>query len=240
MNDRLGDRMKHQYENRTRYMLPRRTYTIIRLDGKAFHTLLRKAQKPFDVNFQCAMVDAAVGVCNETMGFRLAYIQSDEISILLTDMKDIHTEAWFDGNVQKIASVSASIATAHFNNNDYVNRGLKVLGYFDARVFTIPDQVEVENYFIWRQKDWIRNSVTMLAQSYYSHKELHGKSQSEMHDMIHDKGSNWALMNDSDKNGRIVQRYIYEIDGGTRSKWVCNSAPTFTANRLFWDGIWNS
>ena len=134
----------------------------------------------------------------------MAYTQSDEISLLLTDFETITTEAWFDGQVQKMVSVAASIATAKFNN--VMHRlhivPLDKLAFFDARAFTIPDSIEVENYFIWRQKDAMRNSLQMHAQSLYSHKELNGKSQANMHEMIHDKGENWNDLQEGFKRGR--------------------------------------
>ena len=78
------------------------------------------------------------------------------------------------------------------------------MAFFDSRVFTIADPVEVENYFVWRQKDAVRNSLAMHAQSLYSHKELHGKSQADMHDMIHEKGENWNDLPEGFKRGRTI------------------------------------
>jgi len=212
MRDDLGTRMKEQYENRTRYFLPRRTYTIIRLDGKAFHTFTRGMNRPYDENLMGIMDKTAQMLTSEIQGCKMAYTQSDEISLLLTDFETITTDAWFDGNIQKMASVSASIATAHFN---ILFALLKIqiekkdwpdvkLAYFDARVFTIPDPTEVENYFLWRQKDAVRNSIAMTAQSLYSHKELEGKSQSDQQEMIHAKGQNWNDMPEGFKRGRTI------------------------------------
>jgi len=116
MRDDLGKRMKTQYELRTRTWLPRRTYTIIRLDGKAFHTFTRGMERPYDERFMNAMDYTAMHLCLEIQGAQMAYVQSDEISILLTDFDKITTDAWFDGQVQKMVSVSASMATAKFNN----------------------------------------------------------------------------------------------------------------------------
>src|SRR6185503_13990478 len=107
MNNSLGDRMKRQYEDRTRVMLPRRTYTIIRVDGKAFHTFTRHCEKPNDKALAHALDGAARRLCEEAQGAQLAYLQSDEISVLLTDFMLPTTDAWFDGNLQKIVSVSA-------------------------------------------------------------------------------------------------------------------------------------
>lgn len=202
MTDDLGKRMKENYENRTRYFLPRRTYTIIRLDGKAFHTFTRFLDKPFDVDLMNTMDDTAKFLCEEIQGCKLAYVQSDEISLLLTDFEKITTDAWFDGNIQKMVSVSASMAAVIFNDiktfcpNDFA--------FFDARVFTIPDAIEVENYFVWRQKDAVRNSIAMTAQSLYSHKELNGKSQADQQEMIFQKGQNWNDMPEGFKRGRMV------------------------------------
>lgn len=186
--DSLGDRMKAQYEDRARYLLPRRTFTIIRIDGKAFHTYTRGCDRPFDAGIVNAMNAAAARVVDEAQGAKLAFIQSDEISIVLTDFDRIETCAWFDGNVQKIVSVSASLASVGFN----IARPSKPCAVFDARGFTIPDPVEVENYFIWRQKDAIRNSVSMLAQAHFSAKQLHGKDVAAMLTMLAERGERWA------------------------------------------------
>src|ERR1700677_4286588 len=114
-HDSLGDRMKKQYEDRWRIMLPRRTYTILRVDGKSFHTYTRGFKRPYSTQFMDVMDETAFSLCEEIMGAQFAYIQSDEISVLLTDFASPTTEAWFDGNLQKIVSVGAGIATMTFN-----------------------------------------------------------------------------------------------------------------------------
>jgi len=217
MKDDLGNRMKEQYENRTRYFLPRRTYTIIRLDGKAFHTFTKGMKRPYDQFLMDLMDKTALSLTALIQGCKMAYTQSDEISLLLTDFETINTDAWFDGNIQKMTSVSASIATANFNIL-YALYKIQVeektwadikMAYFDARVFTIPDPTEVENYFVWRQKDAVRNSIAMTAQSLYSHKQLEGKSSSDQQEMIHDKGQNWNDMPEGFKRGRTI--YLEKI-----------------------------
>ena len=194
--DAIGNRMKENYENPYRIKLTRRTPVIIRLDGKAFHTLTKKCEKPFDTEFYTAMYHTMLHLCKEIQGVRCGYMQSDEISLLLVDFDTIRTEAWFDYNLQKIVSVSAGIASSIFTLL-YDQRGI-----FDSRAFNIPVD-EVKNYFIWRQKDWIRNSIQMLSQAYYSHKELHGKNQADMHEMLHEKGVNWADLDPKWKNGTL-------------------------------------
>lgn len=188
-------RMKEQYEDRFRIMLPRRSYTIIRVDGRAFHTFTRGLQRPYSTALMQCMDETALALCSGIAGAQLAYVQSDEISILVTDFQKIDTHAWFDNNLQKLCSITASIATATFNRL-WTHRHVSAssyppLAHFDSRVFQIPDATEVANYFVARQKDAVRNSVAMLAQSHCSPKELHGVSCEKMHDKIHGHGDNW-------------------------------------------------
>jgi len=168
--------------------------------------------KPYDKDFINQMDYTANKLCEEIQGCKMAYVQSDEISLLLTDFDKITTDAWFDGQIQKMVSVAASMATGYFNKHPHPYQGDKI-GFFDARIFTIPDPVEVENYFIWRQKDAIRNSLSMHAQALYSHKELHGKSQKDMHDMIYGKGENWDKLPDGFKRGRTIRKVrLFDIE----------------------------
>jgi len=229
MNNDLGNRMKEQYENRTRYFLPRRTYTIIRLDGKAFSSFTRGLERPYDTRFISAMDYTAEKLCAEVQGCKLAYTQSDEISLLLTDFETITTQAYFDGNLQKIASVSSSIATVYFNQA--AREFTKKKAMFDSRVFIIPDPIEVENYFIWRQQDATRNSISMTAQSLYSHKELKGKDTNDMQEMSFQKGVNWDSLPDGFKKGRLTTKEYYDKDGAKRSRWTSNPALRITKQR---------
>lgn len=225
--DDLSARMKHQYEMRAQSYLPRRTYTIIRLDGKAFHTYTRGLDKPYDLQFMGNMAHTAIFLCQEIEGAVCGYVQSDEISILLTDFTNIQTQAWFDGNVQKIVSISASLATAKFNE---LRPGK--LAFFDSRAFTIPDPVEVHNYFVWRQKDATRNSINAAAQTHYSHKELQGKSCADMQEMLYQKGVNWNDYNEGFKRGLLVVKHASIVADQIRTTWSANAAPIFTQDDL--------
>ncbi len=194
MTQSIGDRMKNNYENRSRSFLTRRTPVIMRLDGKCFHTLLRDFDKPFDEEVSRAMVVSALTLVKQMQGVKCAYIQSDEVSILITDFDSLNTEAWFNYNVQKMTSVAAAIMSVRFS--DYIQKN----AYFDCRVFNIPKE-EVVNYFVWRQKDWERNSLQMLALAHFSHRQLDNKKASDIHEMLHTKEINWADLDDKWKNG---------------------------------------
>lgn len=227
MKDSLGDRMKTNYEDCYRVHLPRRSYTIIRIDGKSFSNYTKNLERPFDLELIEDMNDTAAYLCKNIMGAKFAYVQSDEISILLTDFDDVGTQAWFENNVQKMVSVAASMATAKFNQlrllrgcsiplvdtngNEYKalhQSGIEnfKLAEFDARVFQIPQKVEVENYFIWRQNDCTRNSISSVAQSLYSHKELYGVSSDVKQELIFQKGINWNDYPSRMKRGGFIAK----------------------------------
>jgi tRNA(His) guanylyltransferase len=190
MKDPLGDRMK-DLEKRTQAHLPRRTYTLIRLDGKAFHTYTKGAERPFDHDISEAMIQTTKYLCHNIQGCKIGYTQSDEISLLLTDFDDIATDAWYDGNIQKIVSISASAASAFFNeftsscpDKPFASR----LAVFDSRVWSTADPWEVFNTCCWRQKDATRNAIQMAARCLESHKKLQGKSTTDLLELIKDKG----------------------------------------------------
>jgi len=230
MHDNLGNRMKTHYEDRTRYYLPRKSFIIIRVDGKAFHSYTKKLQKPFDEDFMGAMAGAAREVFKQAQGAQLAYIQSDEASFLLTDFEKDTTEAWFDNNLSKMCSVSASIMTAHFMIHRILVSGDMRPAVFDSRVYSIPKRIESCNYMIWRQNDCVRNSIISLAQSQYSHKELHGKSCNQMQDMLHERGINWNDLEDNKKRGTVIYKSCGEL--------VTVGAPIFNCNpKDFLDNI---
>lgn len=246
MKDALGDRMKSNYEDRTRISLPRRSYTIIRIDGKSFHTYTKGLARPFDDGLIDDMDSTAAYLCKNIMGAKFAFVQSDEISILLTDFEDIGTQAWFDNNLQKMCSVSASQATRAFNEARLKRNGFEEMKWaeFDSRVFQIPQKVEVENYFIWRQQDTTRNSISSVAQSLYSSKELHGKNTTVQQELIFKKGINWNNYAPRYKRGRIIVKKTFEkaADGDKgedtiRTMWVSSEVPVFTQERDYLNNL---
>lgn len=202
--DKTGDRMKEEYEAATRLLLPRKTHTIIRLDGNAFHTYTRGLARPFDAQLHDDLVSSAAFLCAKVSGARLAYVQSDEVSLLVTDFTNPGTQPWFGGNVQKMASVSASILTAKFN--ELRPPGVP-LAFFDSRVFMIADASEVEEYFRWRFVDARRNSVSSLAQAHFSHRELQNRSTFEQQSMLlKDRGVSWTDQDPQFKYGTVIYR----------------------------------
>ena len=236
----LDTRMK-KYEYVTRTYLTCRMPVIVRLDGKAFHTFTRGLKKPFDPVFNSAMDDTMLHLAQNSQNCMLAYRQSDEISLLLVDYATFETAAWFDNNISKIVSITASMATAVFNESfkkhalaqletetdpKYCNalrRCIDNLALFDSRAFNIPRE-EVANCFWWRQKDAIKNSIASLGQAHFSPRELHGKHGQQIQEMLETKGISWEDAPTPQKRGACALR-------NDEGQWhVDHNIPVFTAD----------
>lgn len=198
----LGIRMK-EYEGVTQGELMRRTPVILRLDGRAFHTFTKKLSHldphmvgPFSLLMNQVMVHTCINLVENIQNCVFAYTQSDEISLLLRDWDTLETQTWFGNNIQKIVSVSASIATAAFNHCMSKNEHTRPVDFsdfaqFDSRAYNIPKE-EVTNAYIWRQQDAMRNSVQMLGHFHYPHNQLQGVPNNEVRQMLlADKKVTW-------------------------------------------------
>jgi tRNA(His) 5'-end guanylyltransferase len=208
IKDSLGDRIK-AYESVTNYKLLPKTPLFIRIDGKAFHTFTRGLKKPYSEVLIATMANAALETSKHMSGFKLAYVQSDEATFMLTDYDTYATQPWFNYELNKLVSISASLFTAYFNDfwqmqQEEVSRGPR-LAVFDSRAFSMPIE-DAPNAFIWRQRDWERNSIQMLARANYSHNELAGQKIPDIHEMLHKKGINWAKQTEQIKNGTWVHK----------------------------------
>ena len=241
MYNELSIRMKTFYEQIPKTKLIRRMPVIIRIDGKAFHTFTKGFKRPFDEILIKSMQNTAKYLCENIQGCVLGYAQSDEISLLLVDYKKLNSDAWFDYEVQKMCSIAASMVTMIFNkeliknikeydikcssmiqyvelqklHNDYMkelNKAVEKGAMFDTRCFNIPKE-EVTNYIYWRQLDASRNSVQMVGQANFSHKELKNKSCNNIQDMLMiQKGINWNDFPVYQKRGTCVIKEEYFIN----------------------------
>lgn len=225
----LGVRMK-KYERVTRTELMSHSLTILRVDGRAFHSYLGRASKPFDFEFIANMQEVARVLCREISGTVFAYGQSDEISLLISDIPP-QAQQWFGGVVQKMVSVSASLATAALIARRGVERGLPT---FDSRVFHVPSWTEAGNYFVWRQRDAVRNSISMAAQAVFTHDELLYQNSGSMQEMLWKRNINWNDYPESAKRGWCVSRQIRKADV-TYTDRRTQALVSTVAERTFWE-----
>ena len=258
VNDELGTRMKEFYEEIPKTKLIRRTPVAIRIDGKAFHTFTRGFQKPFDEVLVKSMQETMKYLCENIQGCVLGYTQSDEITLILVDYQTLDTSAWFDYEVQKMCSISASMATMAFNKFFERNverecqigllqeygietkpvalceaycRSMEKGAMFDARVFNIPKE-EVANLIYWRQLDATRNSIQMVGQANFSHKELQNKSCNMIQDMLfQERDINWNDFPTHLKRGSCC---VKSEATATYAKTVDSQVITCAAERPHW------
>lgn len=234
VHDDLGVRMKTFYEQIPKTKLMRRCPVAIRIDGRAFHTFARGFQKPFDEVLIKSMQETMKYLCENIQGCVLGYTQSDEITLILVDYKKLTSSAWFDYEVQKICSIAASMATMVFNESfskiysklyrdkiehrENVDELVKTYAFkagkamFDCRCFNIPKE-EVTNLIYWRQLDASRNSIQMVGQANFSHKELQNKSCNDIQDMLMtQKGINWNDLPTYQKRGSCCIKEEYAVN----------------------------
>ena len=247
----LANRMK-EYEKRNQYYLQKRTPVAIRVDMRAGHTFTRGFKRPFDYIFMKSMQETAKYMCENMGNAKFAYVQSDEITIILTDYDTLETDCWFNYRTDKLCSISASMATMAFNKYFEENVTNEVLEYkmvphcveiqqeikeyhntliaaldkgamFDARCFNIPKE-EVTNLIYWRQLDATRNSIQMVGQANFSHKELQNKSCNNIQDMLHkQKGINWNDYPTVCKRGTAIVKVTIESERINASSWIIDT-----------------
>ncbi len=242
----LANRMK-EYEKRNQYYLQKRTPVAIRVDGRSFHTFTKGFKRPFDDVLIKTMQETAKYMCENIQGAKFAYVQSDEITIILVDYDTLETDCWFNYRTDKLCSIAASMATMIFNKifkekvENFIEEGrafsLAQLNYnqmkmepylkaiekgamFDARCFNIPKE-EVTNLIYWRQLDATRNSIQMVGQANFSHKELQNKSCNDIQDMLHEqKGINWNDYPTVYKRGTAIIKVEMESERINATGWI--------------------
>ena len=232
-NTALGDRMK-RYEHTTRVLCPPRTYSLLRVDIVAAHSYLRQAERPFDAGFILDMNHVAEELCREITGTVFAFTQSDEISILFYDFAGLNTQPWRGGVMAKQLSVAAGLASAALTRVRPDGRPV----FFDSRIWHMSDPVEVANYFVWRQRDTVKNSIQMVARAHFSHAEIQGLHGDQLQEkLFQEKGINWGALPDGRKRGRITVKDKESLGGESleeRFTWRTFDAPHFAALPGLW------
>lgn len=209
------------YRGLTDYRILPNSYILVMLDGRSFSQMVKnKMQKPFDGRFVQMMNETAKYLCERVQGCKLAYVQSDEISLLLTDING--GDVFFGGRLCKMQSIIASMATAKFNQLMTIyhtevdsNRHISTIPLynFDCKVWCVPNANDAFAWFLYRQIDCVKNSKQQVAQTYIPHKELVGKTTDEqIAYLLEKKGINWE--NDFTggvKYGRFIVKQPMEM-----------------------------
>lgn len=227
-DDVLGDRMK-ALEAVVKPTLTPNEVVVIRCDGKAFHTYTRSLHA-HDERFMKVMWEATKALCENAMGARLGYVQSDEISVVVNPWMSEGSQAWFGNDLQKIVSVSAAIAAAQVTMHSHSVFGETRPAYFDARAFVVPRK-EVNDYLVWRQLDAHRNAVNALAQDTFSKKQLHGAKLATVRQMLRSAGRPFEALPMVIQRGAVCTK---QPTAAGRSAWsVLSDTPWFSEDPQF-------
>lgn len=204
--DELGDRMKMLESMEAGRKLMPLVPVCARLDGKCFSRFTKNLNRPYDKRMSYLMIEVTKRLVDNTNAV-IGYTQSDEISLVFYS-DNYGSQIWFDGKIQKMVSVLASMATAIFNDlkTQMLPEKKNNLAFFDCRIWSVPNKTEASNTLLWRELDATKNSVSMAAREYFSHKQLHKKGRAEMMDMLISKGVNWNDYPSFFKRGTFVQR----------------------------------
>lgn len=232
------------YEKEAQVLLPKHSYVVVRMDGKNFSTYTKRFAKPYDVNFMEAMDETTRQVCKNIPGVILAYTQSDEISIVFSDLSSEVAQQWLGGKIAKILSISAATTTGHFISTMGIGEDGAV-PVFDSRCHTLSDPDEIQEYVRWRRFDAQKNSITMAASALFPHSFLQQVSSKERLALL--EGTDYEKLPEGFYNGRVSYRETFEEPGFKvikqdqetvripttiiRSKWV-----TEPATREFMEG----
>lgn len=224
------------YRELTDYKLLPNSYVIVMLDGRSFSKNIKnRFKKPFDEDFMGMMNETAKYLCKNVQGCKMAYVQSDEISLLLTDIGE---EMFFGGRLCKILSLTASMATAKFNSlmaKYYKDNCIytEPLFNFDSKAWNVPTVNDVYAWFLFRQLDCEKNSMQQFAQTYCTHKELLNKTSAEQVDYCREKtDEDWYVIEDGKKWGRFVFRFQTEV-----TSYVEKLGKNVTSIRSAWNAI---
>lgn len=246
--DELGIRIKQYEAQTTKTTLMPGLPVYARIDGRAFHTFCRGLKKPFCYELVGTMQEVTKFLVEETHA-QLGYVQSDEISLCWLDIDKAPFDGKLFKLQSVLASLATSkfvnyTTEKYIITDDFVNGDMdsllvtsrlqdeynswkllyekcqKIIPSFDCRVFQLPNEIELANTFVWREIDAVRNSVSMLAQANFSHKELQGKDRKAMLTMLEEKGIRWNELRDDLKRGAYFKRVLVkkELDDETWNK----------------------
>ena len=211
VSDAAGDRCKrYELSDNAKRAMPG-IPLLARLDGKSFHTFTRGLARPYDTGMQTCMVETTKYLVEQSNAC-IGYTQSDEITLAWFVEADSTSQYPFDGRMQKLTSVLASMASAKFAKllPEHLPTKAHLLPVFDCRVWQVPTKQDAFDVFLWREDDATKNSITMAASSYYSHKDLHKKNSSEKQELLFQKGVNWNDYPASFRRGQFVRRSVVQ------------------------------
>lgn len=204
-HDPMGDRMKEYERVETSRKCDPSKPICVRLDGNCFSTFTRGLARPYDERMSNIMKLVTQYLVKETHA-KIGYTQSDEITLIY--FYEEGSQPLHGGKFHKLTSILAGKASGMFQDllGNLLPEKIGNHPVFDCRVWQVPTKEEAANVVLWRWFDARKNSISMLAQSEFSHKTLHGKDAKMMREMLLEKGIDWNMYPDFFKWGSFFQR----------------------------------
>ena len=247
---KLKDRIE-SYEDLTDYRLLNKLPIVISINGKAFSKVTSLLEKPYDQKFTESILATTLKLVTEIEGTFFAYCYNDEIVIITRNDQNIDTSPWFDNKLQKIISVSSSIATLYFNK--YASSiGLNFISdaLFSSQVFVVPNMAEAINTVVYKQQQNFHVSIYFacfyeLLKKYDKNtiKEmLIGLSIDEKIDILSQECEvNFNDYSQVYRRGAACYKAPKVIDGNLKNKWIINTdLPIFTKDQSFLNNIFKN
>lgn len=252
-NVKLKDRIE-SYQSVTDYRLMARVPIIVSVNGRAFSRLTQLLDKPFCSKFSECMVSTMLRLCSEVDGTLFAYQYNDEINLVVRNDQNPDTTPWFDNRLQKICSVTSSIATVHFNDCATAVK-LDLAGsndpIFTSQVFAVPTIAEAINTIVYKQQHNFHTSIQfacfyeLLKKSYdrAAIKEmLSGLSVDEKIDLLRQECSvDFNDYSEAFRRGTACYKAPKIIEGVVKNKWIVDvELPIFTKDQSFLSNIFKN
>ncbi len=200
----LGDRMKALEGVEAQRRLDPSLPIILRCDGCHFHTFTVGLNRPFDHRFTKCMMDATIAGMNK-LNAVIGYTQSDEITFVILPKPD----PIYSGRVHKLCSTTAALVSVAFYRSvlenlptEYADR----IPTFDCRAWNVPSLAEARNAILWRELDAEKNSISMLAQSIFTDRELYKQNSTDKRAMLEKAGKPWDMLPTEFKRGVYFKR----------------------------------
>lgn len=242
---KLKSRIENYIDNYNTKLLNRVPIVIV-INGRSFNKVTSLLSKPYCMQFAENMLSTTIKLCMEVEGAFFAYQYNDEIILILRNDQNIDTTPWYDNKIQKICSISSSIATQHFNS---INTDLNLMGasLFSSQVFAIPNITEVINTLVYKQQNNFYTSIQFAC--YYELLKKYDKST--IKEMLSDLSTDEKIVllkqecdidfneyHQSFRRGSACYKIPKVIDGAIKNKWVINTElPIFTQDQSFLSNI---
>lgn len=244
---KLKDRVDSYIES-SNYRLLTRVPIIICVNGRSFSKITSLLDKPYSMQLAESMLSTTVRLCMEIDGAIFAYQYNDEIVIVARNDQTAETSPWYDNKLQKICSITSSIATQHFNNFA-TSTDMNLMGnaLFTSQVFVVPNMVEAINTLVFKQQHNFLISIQLAC--YYELLKKYDKQT--IKEMLIDLSidEKIQLLNQecnidfneypmSFRRGSACYKIPKVIDGISKNKWIVNhELPIFTKDQSFLSNI---